>query len=81
LLIDKDDFERYIVCKAAAANEGIKVMRCLNRVLVDSIVKAGTTGGLTLHNNTNGTVTTVLDQTFITNATNTLDSCIMPVRR
>ena len=57
-----------------------QVIACLNQVLVDSMVKAGTTPNLTLHNNTKG-VTPGLNQTFIQNATNTLDSCIIPVRR
>ncbi|MGB6671211.1 MAG: hypothetical protein WBE34_02135 [Candidatus Nitrosopolaris sp.] len=43
-----------------------QVIACLNHRLADSIVKAGITGALTLHNNTNGTVT----ETFIMNATN-----------
>ena len=49
-------------------------MACLNHQLADSIVKADITGALTLHNNTNGTVTASLNQTFITNATKVLDS-------
>jgi len=57
-----------------------QVIACLNHVLVDSMVKAGTTPSLTLHNNTKG-VTPGLNQTFIQNATNTLDSCINPMRR
>jgi glucose/arabinose dehydrogenase len=57
-----------------------QVIACLNHVLVDSMVKAGTTGSLTLHNNTKG-VAPGLNQTFIQNATNTLDSCIIPMRR
>ena len=57
-----------------------QVIACLNHVLVDSMVKAGTTPSLTLHNNTKG-VTPGLNQTFIQNATNTLDSCIIPMRR
>ena len=56
------------------------VIACLNHQLIDSIVKAGTTGALTLHNNTQG-ATAALNQTFITNATNALDACIMPMRR
>lgn len=56
------------------------VIACLNHQLIDSIVKAGTTGALTLHNNTQG-ATTALNQTFITNATSALDACIMPMRR
>jgi hypothetical protein len=48
-----------------------QVIACLNHQLADSIVKAGITGALTLHNNTNGTVTA---------ATNVLDSCILPRR-
>jgi|SRR6266487_39321 len=56
-----------------------QVVACLNHVFVDSLVKAGTTGALTLK--TNGTsVVTGLNQTFINNATNTLDSCILPRR-
>jgi hypothetical protein len=58
-----------------------QVMACLNHVLVDSIVKAGTTGALTLHNNSNGTVTAGLNETFITKATNAIDACIIPARR
>ncbi|PWU82069.1 MAG: hypothetical protein DLM72_03685 [Candidatus Nitrosopolaris wilkensis] len=54
-----------------------QVIACLNHQLADSILKAGTTGALTLHNNTNGTVTAALNQTFIRNATNVLDSCIL----
>ena len=54
-----------------------QVIACLNHQLADSIVKAGITGALSLHNNTNGTA---LNQTFITNATNVLDSCILPRR-
>ena len=38
-----------------------QVIACLNHQLADSMVKAGITGALTLHNNTNGTVT----ETFI----------------
>jgi predicted RND superfamily exporter protein len=57
-----------------------QVIACLNHQLADSIVKAGITGALTLHNNTNGTVTAALNQTFIMNATNVLDSCILPRR-
>jgi hypothetical protein len=57
-----------------------QVMACLNHQLADSIVKAHITGALTLHNNTNGTVTASLNQTFITNATKVLDSCILPRR-
>ncbi len=57
-----------------------QVIACLNHVLVDSMVKAGTTPNLTLHNNTKG-VAPGLNQTFIQNATNTLDSCIIPMRR
>ena len=48
--------------------------------LIDSMVKAGTRGALTLHNNTKG-ATAALNQTFLTNATNALDACIMPMRR
>jgi hypothetical protein len=57
-----------------------QVITCLNYVLVECIVKAGTTGSLTLRNNTNRTVTARLNETFINNATNTLDSCIIPIR-
>jgi hypothetical protein len=57
-----------------------KVIACLNHQLAGSIVKAGVTGALTLHNNTNGTITASLNQTFITNATKVLDSCIIPRR-
>ncbi|MGB7955397.1 MAG: hypothetical protein WCF23_15570 [Candidatus Nitrosopolaris sp.] len=55
-----------------------QVIACLNHQL--AIVKAGITGALTLHNNTNGTVTAALNQIFIMNATNVLDSCILPRR-
>jgi type II secretory pathway component PulL len=55
-----------------------QVIACLNHQLADSIVKAGITGALSLHNNTNGTVTAALNQTFIMNARNVLDSCILP---
>ena len=58
-----------------------QVMACLNHQLADSIVKAGITGALTLHNNTNGTITASLNQTFIKNATSTLDACAIPMRR
>ena len=54
-----------------------QVVACLNHALVDSIVKAGTTPNLTLHNNSKG-VAPELNQTFIQNATQTLDSCIVP---
>lgn len=57
-----------------------QVIACLNHVLVDSMVKAGTTGSLTLHNNTK-VFAPGLNQTFVQNATNTLDSCIIPMRR
>ena len=57
-----------------------QVIACLNHVLVDSMVKAGTTPSLTLHNNTKG-VAPGLNQTFIQNATITLDSCIISMRR
>ena len=57
-----------------------QVVACLNHVLVDSIVKAGTTPDLTLHNNTKG-VAAALNQTFIQNATQTLDSCIVPINQ
>ena len=56
-----------------------QVVACLNHVLIDSIVKAGTTPDLTLHNNTKGSMP-ALNQTFIQNATQTLDSCIVPIR-
>jgi hypothetical protein len=55
-----------------------QVIACLNHQLADSIAKAGITGALTLHNNTNGTVNH--NQTFIMNATNVLDSCNLPRR-
>jgi hypothetical protein len=58
----------------------IQVVACLNHVLVDSIVKAGTTTNWTLHNNSKG-VAPELNQTFIQNATQTLDSCIVPISR
>jgi hypothetical protein len=57
-----------------------QVVACLNHVLVDSIVKAGTTPNLTLHNSTKGAAP-ALNQTFIQNATQTLDSCIMPINQ
>ena len=57
-----------------------QVVACLNHVLVDSIVKAGTTPNLTLHNNSKG-VAPELNQTFIQNATQTLDSCIVPISK
>ena len=57
-----------------------QVVACLNHVLVDRIVKAGTTPNLTLHNNSKG-VAPELNQTFIQNATQTLDSCIVPISR
>jgi hypothetical protein len=57
-----------------------QVIACLNHVLVDSMVKAGTTPSLTLHNNTKG-FAPGLNQTFVQNATNTLDSCIIPMRK
>jgi len=58
----------------------IQVVACLNHVLVDSIVKAGTSPNWTLHNNSKG-VAPELNQTFIQNATQTLDSCIVPISR
>ncbi len=57
-----------------------QVIACLNHVLVDSMVKAGTSPNLTLHNNTKG-IAPGINQTFVQNATNTLDSCIVPMRR
>ena len=57
-----------------------QVVACLNHVLVDSIVKAGTTPNLTLHNNSKGAAPE-LNQTFIQNATQTLDSCIVPISK
>jgi len=48
----------------------IQVVACLNHVLVDSIVKAGTSPNWTLHNNSKG-VAPELNQTFIQNATDT----------
>ena len=57
-----------------------QVIACLNHQLADSMVKAGITGAFTLHNNTKGTVTGALNQTFITNARNVSDSCILPRR-
>jgi enolase len=51
-----------------------------NLVIADSMVKAGITDAITLHNNTKGTVTEALNQTFITNARNVSDSCILPRR-
>jgi hypothetical protein len=57
-----------------------QVVACLNHALVDSIVKAGTTPNLTLHNNSKG-VAPELNQTFIQNATQTLDSCIVPISK
>jgi hypothetical protein len=58
-----------------------QVMACLHKSLADSIVKAGITGALTLHNSTNGTVTAVTNETFLTSATNSLDACIIPISR
>jgi hypothetical protein len=58
----------------------IQVVACLNHVLVDSIVKAGTSPNWTLQNNSKG-VAPELNQTFIQNATQTLDSCIVPISR
>jgi len=49
-----------------------QVVTCLNNVLVQSIIKAGT-----LHNNTRG-IAPGVSSTFIDNATQTLDRCIMP---
>ena len=57
-----------------------QVIACLNYVLVESIVRAGTNGSLTHRNYTNSTITARLNETFINNATNTLDSCIIPIR-
>ena len=56
-----------------------QVIACLDHVLVASMVKAGTTPSLTIHNNTKG-FAPGLNQTFVQNATNTLDSCIIPIR-
>jgi len=52
-----------------------KVIGCLNKVLDDSIVRASS---LTIQNNMNHTVSLGLRQSFIINATNTLDACILP---
>lgn len=52
-----------------------KVIGCLNKVLDDSIVRASS---LTIQNNTNHTVSLGLRQSFIINATNALDACILP---
>jgi hypothetical protein len=57
-----------------------QVIACLNHVLVDSMMKAGTTPNLTLQNNSTG-FAPGLNQTFVQNATNTLDSCIIPMRK
>jgi len=56
-----------------------QVIACLNHVLVESMVKAGTTPSLTVHNNAKG-FAPGLNQTFVQNTTNTLDSCIIPIR-
>ena len=49
-----------------------QVVACLNNVLAQSIIKAGT-----LNNNTPVT-TAVVNSTFMDNATKTLDNCIVP---
>lgn len=55
-----------------------QVIACLNRVLVDKMVTVSSTPNLLLLNN-NRDVGPELNQTFVQNATNTLDSCIMPI--
>jgi hypothetical protein len=55
-----------------------KVMGCLNHVLGDSIMKASS---LTIQNNLSKTITLGVKQAFVTNATQTLDACIMPRSR
>jgi hypothetical protein len=52
-----------------------KVIGCLNKVLDDSIVRGSE---ITIQNNINHTVSMGLRQSFIINATNTLDACILP---
>jgi hypothetical protein len=54
-----------------------QVITCLNRVLDDSIMRGSS---LTIQNNMNHTVSLGLKQSFIINATNTLDACILPRR-
>jgi hypothetical protein len=49
-----------------------QVVACLNNVLAQSIIKAGT-----LNNNTRG-ITAGVNSTFMDNATKTLDNCIVP---
>ena len=55
-----------------------KVIGCLNKVLDDSIMKASS---LTIQNNLNKTITLGVKEAFVTNATQTLDACIMPRSR
>ena len=54
-----------------------KVIGCLNKVLDDSIIRGSE---ITIQNNINHTVSMGLRQSFIINATNTLDACILPRR-
>lgn len=54
-----------------------QVITCLNRVLDDSIMRGSS---LTIQNNMNHTVSLGLKQSFIANATSTLDACILPRR-
>jgi hypothetical protein len=72
-------FQQYSSGLVQLANKSA-VIACLNHVLVDSISKAAITGSLSFRNNTKGTITGGSNQTFITNATNTLDACILPRR-
>ncbi len=57
-----------------------QVIACLNHVLVDRMVTVANTPNLLVLNNTQG-VGPELNQTFVQNATNTLDSCIMPINQ
>jgi hypothetical protein len=57
-----------------------QVIACLNHVLVDRMVAVGITPNLLVLNNSKG-VGPDLNQTFVQNATNTLDSCIMPINQ
>ena len=54
-----------------------KVIGCLNKVLDDSIIRGSE---ITIQNNLNHTVSMGLRQSFIINATNMLDACILPRR-
>ena len=57
-----------------------QVVACLNHVLVDRMVTVAITPNLLVLNNIKG-VGPELNQTFVQNATNTLDSCIMPINQ